>query len=166
MIVRGVKSGLPVNDCLRLISTEAAEPVRSEFQGIVEGQKVGVTLEQSLARIYERMPLAEVNFFQIVLSIQQKTGGNLSEALSNLSKVLRERKKMRGKIQAMSQEAKASAGIIGSLPPGVMALIYITTPDYMSVLFSTTIGNMIIVGGLMWMGIGVFMMKKMIDFKF
>lgn len=166
VIVRGVKSGLPVNDCLRLISTEAAEPVRTEFQGIVEGQKVGVTLEQSLARIYERMPLAEVNFFQIVLSIQQKTGGNLSEALGNLSKVLRERKKMRGKIQAMSQEAKASAGIIGALPPGVMALIYITTPDYMGVLFSTTIGNMIIVGGLMWMGIGVFMMKKMIDFKF
>ncbi|MEX0839154.1 MAG: type II secretion system F family protein [Parvibaculum sp.] len=166
VIVRGVKSGLPVNDCLRLISTEAAEPVRTEFQGIVEGQKVGVTLEQSLARIYERMPLAEVNFFQIVLSIQQKTGGNLSEALGNLSKVLRERKKMRGKIQAMSQEAKASAGIIGILPPGVMAMIYVTTPDYMGVLFSTTAGNMIIVGGLMWMGIGVLIMKKMIDFKF
>ncbi|MDO8839153.1 MAG: type II secretion system F family protein [Parvibaculum sp.] len=166
VIVRGVKSGLPVNDCLRLIATEAAEPVKTEFQGIVEGQKVGVTLEQSLARIYERMPLAEVNFFQIVLSIQQKTGGNLSEALGNLSKVLRERKKMRGKIQAMSQEAKASAGIIGSLPPGVMALIYITTPDYMSVLFSTTAGNMIIVGGLMWMGTGILVMRKMIDFKF
>jgi len=166
VIVRGVKSGLPVNDCLRLISTEAAEPVRTEFQGIVEGQKVGVTLEQGLARIYERMPLAEVNFFQIVLAIQQKTGGNLSEALGNLSKVLRERKKMRGKIQAMSQEAKASAAIIGSLPPGVMGLIYLTSPDYMTVLFSTTAGNMIIVGGLMWMSIGVLVMRKMIDFKF
>lgn len=166
VIVRGVKSGLPVNDCLRLISTEAAEPVRTEFQGIVEGQKVGVTLEQGLARIYERMPLAEVNFFQIVLAIQQKTGGNLSEALGNLSKVLRERKKMRGKIQAMSQEAKASAGIIGSLPPVVMGLIYMTSADYMNVLFSTTVGNMIIVGGLMWMSIGVLVMRKMIDFKF
>lgn len=166
VIVRGVKSGLPVNDCLRLISTEAAEPVRTEFQGIVEGQKVGVTLEQGLARIYERMPLAEVNFFQIVLAIQQKTGGNLSEALGNLSKVLRERKKMRGKIQAMSQEAKASAAIIGSLPPGVMGLIYLTSPDYMTVLFSTVAGNMIIVGGLMWMSIGVLVMRKMIDFKF
>ncbi|PKQ05457.1 MAG: pilus assembly protein [Alphaproteobacteria bacterium HGW-Alphaproteobacteria-11] len=166
VIVRGVKSGLPVNDCLRLIATEAAEPVRSEFQGIVEGQKVGVTLEQSLARIYERMPLAEVNFFQIVLAIQQKSGGNLSEALGNLSKVLRDRKKMRAKIQAMSQEAKASAAIIGALPPGVMMMIYVTSPDYMGVLFSTTAGNMIVVGGLMWMGTGILVMRKMIDFKF
>jgi len=166
VIVRGVKSGLPVNDCLRLIATEAAEPVRTEFQGIVEGQKVGVTLEQSLLRIYERMPLAEVNFFQIVLAIQQKSGGNLSEALGNLSKVLRDRKKMRAKIQAMSQEAKASAAIIGALPPGVMLMIYVTSPDYMGVLFSTTAGNMIIVAGLMWMGIGVLVMRKMIDFKF
>lgn len=166
VIVRGVKSGLPVNDCLRLIAAEAPEPIRTEFQGLVEGQRVGVTLEQGLTKIYERMPLPEVNFFQIVLSIQQKTGGNLSEALNNLSKVLRERKKMRGKIQAMSQEAKASAGIIGSLPPAVMAMIYFTSPDYMSVLFTTTAGNMIIVGGLTWMGIGVLIMKKMIDFKF
>lgn len=166
VIVRGVKSGLPVNDCLKLIATESPEPVRTEFQDIVEGQRVGVTLEQGLAKIYERMPLPEVNFFQIVLAIQQKTGGNLAEALSNLSKVLRERKKMRGKIQAMSQEAKASAGIIGSLPPGVMLLIYFTSPGYMDVLFSTTAGNMIIVGGVMWMGIGVLIMKKMIDFKF
>lgn len=166
VIVRGVKSGLPVNDCLRIIATESPEPVRTEFQGIVEGQRVGVTLEQGLEKIYERMPLPEVNFFQIVLSIQQKTGGNLSEALGNLSKVLRDRKKMRAKIQAMSQEAKASAAIIGSLPPGVMLLIYFTSPDYMTVLFTTTPGNMIIVSGLVWMGIGILVMKKMIDFKF
>lgn len=166
VIVRGVKSGLPVNDCLRLIATESPEPVRSEFLGIVDGQRVGITLEQGLEKIYERMPLPEVNFFQIVLSIQQKTGGNLSEALGNLSKVLRERKKMRAKIQAMSQEAKASAAIIGALPPGVMLLIYFTSPDYMTVLFTTTPGNMIIVSGLVWMGIGILVMKKMIDFKF
>ncbi|PKQ09650.1 MAG: pilus assembly protein [Alphaproteobacteria bacterium HGW-Alphaproteobacteria-12] len=166
IIVRGVKSGLPVNDCLKIIAAEAPEPVRTEFQGLVEGQRVGVTLEQGLLKIYERMPLPEVNFFQIVLSIQQKTGGNLSEALGNLSKVLRERKKMRGKIQAMSQEAKASAAIIGSLPPGVMILIYLTSPDYMNLLFTTTVGNMIIVGSLMWMTIGILVMKKMIDFKF
>jgi len=166
VIVRGVKSGLPINDCLKLIATESPEPIRTEFQDIVEGQRLGVTLEQGLDKIYERMPLPEVNFFQIVLSIQQKTGGNLSEALSNLSKVLRERKKMRAKIQAMSQEAKASAGIIGSLPPGVMLMIYFTSPDYMDVLFTTTAGNMIIVSGLVWMSIGVFVMKKMIDFKF
>jgi tight adherence protein B len=166
VIVRGVKSGLPVNDCLRLIAEESPEPVRSEFQGLVEGQRVGVTLEQGLDKIYERMPLPEVNFFQIVLTIQQKTGGNLSEALSNLSRVLRERKKMRAKIQAMSQEAKASAGIIGSLPPAVMLMIYFTSPDYMSALFTTFAGNMIIVCSLLWMGIGILIMKKMIDFKF
>lgn len=166
VIVRGVKSGLPVNDCLKLIAAESPEPVRSEFQGLVEAQRVGVTLEQGLEKIYERMPLPEVNFFMIVLAIQQKTGGNLSEALGNLSKVLRERKKMRGKIQAMSQEAKASAGIIGSLPPAVMLLIYFSSPGYMTVLFTTTAGNIIIVGSLMWMTIGVLIMKKMIDFKF
>jgi tight adherence protein B len=166
VIVRGVKSGLPVNDCLRLIAAESPEPVRSEFQGLVEAQRVGVTLEQGLEKIYERMPLPEVNFFQIVLTIQQKTGGNLSEALTNLSRVLRERKKMRAKIQAMSQEAKASAAIIGSLPPAVMLMIYFTSPDYMSTLFTTFAGNMIIVCSLLWMGIGILIMKKMIDFKF
>jgi len=166
VIVRGVKAGLPINDCLQMIAKEAPEPVRGEFADLVEGQAVGVTIEQGLQRVYERMPLPEVNFFMIVLAIQQKTGGNLSEALGNLAKVLRERKKMRAKIQAMSQEAKASAGIIGSLPPGVMLLIYLTTPEYMSVLFTTTTGNMIIVAGIAWMGLGILVMKKMINFNF
>jgi len=149
-----------------MIAKEAPEPVRGEFADLVEGQSVGVTIEQGLQKVYERMPLPEVNFFMIVLAIQQKTGGNLSEALGNLAKVLRERKKMRAKIQAMSQEAKASAGIIGSLPPGVMLLIYVTTPEYMNLLFVTTTGNMIIVGGIMWMGLGILVMKKMINFNF
>lgn len=166
VIVRGVKAGLPINDCLRIISTEAAEPVRTEFRDLVEGQRVGVSLEQGLLKVYERMPLAEVNFFQIVLAIQQKTGGNLAEALGNLSKVLRERKKMRAKIQAVSQEAKSSAAIIGALPPGVMAVLYFTAPNYLDPLLTTTSGNMIIAGGLMWMMIGVLVMKKMINFNF
>ncbi|PCJ70440.1 MAG: pilus assembly protein [Rhodobiaceae bacterium] len=166
VIVRGVKAGLPINDCLQMIAKEAPEPVRGEFADLVEGQAVGVTIEQGLQRVYERMPLPEVSFFMIVLAIQQKTGGNLSEALGNLAKVLRERKKMRAKIQAMSQEAKASAGIIGSLPPGVMLLIYVTTPEYMNLLFVTTAGNMIIAGGVMWMGLGILVMKKMINFNF
>jgi tight adherence protein B len=123
-------------------------------------------MEQGLMRMYERMPLAEVNFFMIVLNIQQKTGGNLSEALGNLSRVLRDRKKMRGKIKAMSQEAKASAAIIGSLPPGVMGLITLTSPGYMDLLFSTTLGNILIIGGACWMLCGVLVMRKMIDFKF
>jgi tight adherence protein B len=166
VIVRGVKSGLPINDCLKIISAEAAEPVRTEFRDLVEGQKVGVSLDQGLGKVYERMPLAEVNFFQIVLSIQAKSGGNLAEALGNLSKVLRERKKMRAKIQAVSQEAKSSAAIIGALPPGVMGMLYLVAPDYLMPLFSTTAGNMIIVGGLMWMGIGILIMRKMINFNF
>jgi tight adherence protein B len=166
VIVRGVKSGLPINDCLRIIATEAAEPVRTEFRDLVEGQKVGISLEQGLAKIYERMPLAEVNFFQIVLGIQQKSGGNLAEALGNLSKVLRERKKMRAKIQSVSQEAKSSAAIIGALPPGVMAMLYLVSPDYLMPLITTTAGNMIVVGGLLWMGIGILVMRQMINFKF
>lgn len=166
VIVRGVKSGLPINDCLKIISNEAAEPVRTEFRDLVEGQKVGVSLDQGLGKVYERMPLAEVNFFQIVLSIQAKSGGNLAEALGNLSKVLRERKKMRAKIQAVSQEAKSSAAIIGSLPPGVMGVLYIMAPDYLMPLINTTSGNMIIVGGLMWMMVGVLVMRKMINFNF
>lgn len=166
VIVRGVKSGLPVNDCLRIIASESPEPVRTEFRDIVEGQRLGITLEQGLERIYERMPLAEVNFFQIVISIQQKTGGNLAEALGNLSKVLRDRKKMRAKIKSMSQEAIASAGIIGSLPPGVMGMIVLISPGYMDPLFSTTIGNMILVAGGTWMLIGILVMRQMINFKF
>ncbi len=166
VIVRGVKSGLPINDCLRIIANESSEPVRTEFRDLVEGQKIGISLDQGLAKIYERMPLAEVNFFQIVLSIQAKSGGNLAEALGNLSKVLRERKRMRAKIQSVSQEAKSSAAIIGALPPGVMGLLYLVSPDYLRPLIETTSGNMIVVGGLMWMGIGILVMRKMINFNF
>lgn len=165
VIVRGVKAGLPINDCLKIISSESAEPVRTEFRDLVEGQRVGVSLEQGLAKVYERMPLAEVNFFQIVIAIQQKTGGNLAEALGNLSKVLRDRKRMRAKIQAISQEAKSSAAIIGSLPPAVMLMLYFTAPNYLDPLMTTTSGNMIIVGGLIWMGIGILVMRKMINFN-
>ncbi len=104
VIVRGVKAGLPLNECLKIISNESPEPVGPEFRQIVEGLKVGVTLEDGLKRMYERMPIPEVNFFQIVLTIQQKTGGNLSEALGNLSGVLRDRKRLHGKIQALSSE--------------------------------------------------------------
>jgi tight adherence protein B len=166
VIVRGVKAGLPLNECLKIIANESAEPVGPEFRQIIEGLKVGVTLEDGLKRMYDRMPIAEVNFFQIVLTIQQKTGGNLSEALGNLSSVLRDRKRLHGKIQALSSEAKASAGIIGSLPIVVMGLVYATTPDYISLLFTDRFGNFLLVCCAAWMSIGVFVMKKMIDFKY
>ncbi len=166
VIVRGVKAGLPLSECLNIVARESPDPVGNEFRRIVEGARVGVTLEEGLLKMYERMPVPEVNFFVIVLSIQAKSGGNLSEALGNLSNVLRDRKLMRGKIQAMSSEAKASAGIIGSLPPGVMGLIYVSTPDYIKVLFTDPVGNIMIIAGITWMALGVLMMKKMINFNF
>jgi tight adherence protein B len=166
VIVRGVKAGLPLSECLKIIANEAGEPVGPEFRQIVEGLKVGVTLEDGLKRMYERMPIAEVNFFQIVLTIQQKTGGNLSEALGNLSHVLRDRKRLQGKIQALSSEAKASAGIIGSLPIVVMGLVYLTTPDYIALLFTDTFGNFLLLCCATWMSAGIFIMKKMISFKY
>lgn len=166
VIVRGIKSGLPLGDCLRIIATEAQEPLRSEFRSIIEAQVAGVTLPDACAKLYERMPVTEANFFAIVIGIQSKAGGNLSEALGNLSKVLRERKKMKAKIVAMSQEAKASAAIIGSLPFIVGGLVYLTTPSYIALLFTTQPGNIILAAGGCWMLVGILMMKKMISFDF
>lgn len=166
VIVRGVKAGLPLPECLKVIANEAAEPVGPEFRELVESQKVGVTLEEGLRKMYERMPISEVNFFQIVLSIQAKTGGNLSEALGNLANVLRERKRLHGKIQALSSEAKASAMIIGSLPIVVMLLVYVTTPSYIALLFTEKLGNLMLLGCVFWMSIGIFVMRGMINFKY
>jgi tight adherence protein B len=127
--------------------------------------KVGVALEQGLKRMYESMPTAEVSFFAIVMTIQQKSGGNLSEALGNLAGILRDRKRLQGKIKAMSSEAKASAMIIGSLPPAVMGMVYMASPDYIKMLFTEKIGNLMLVGCVLWMTTGVLVMKKMISFK-
>jgi len=166
VIVRGVKAGLPLIDCLKVIASDSQEPVRSEFQEIVEDQTLGLPLDEAVSRLPERVPLAEANFFAIVISIQTRTGGSLSEALSNLSKVLRDRKMMKAKIVAMSTEAKSSAGIIGSLPIIVTILVYLTTPDYILLLFETEQGNMVLAGCLVWMLMGVGVMKKMINFDF
>ncbi len=165
VIVRSVRSGLPVNEAMRIVARESPEPVRSEFSKLVEGTKVGVTMEQGLQRMRDSMPTSEVAFFSIVMNIQSKAGGNLSEALGNLSNVLRDRKRLEGKIKAMSSEAKASAGIIGSLPIAVMGLVYLTTPAYIAVLFTTKTGNLLLVGCAFWMGIGCLVMRKMINFK-
>jgi tight adherence protein B len=165
VIVRGIKSGLPLNDCLRIIANEAQEPVKSEFRLIVEAQTLGLSLTDAATKLYERMPCAEANFFGIVLAIQQKTGGNLAETLANLSRVIRERRKMRDKIKAVSMEAKASAAIIGSLPPAVAGLVYLTSPGYMDALFYTDAGRIALVGCGVWMLIGVLVMRKMINFQ-
>jgi tight adherence protein B len=166
VIVRGVKAGLPLNDCLRMIASEAKEPVRSEFKAIIDSLAVGIPLDEAVGRLYERMPLPEANFFAIVIAIQAKAGGNLSEALGNLAKVLRERKKMRAKIQAMSMEAKASAGIIGSLPIIVMGLVYLTSPDYISILWTDPMGQITLGASALVMLAGVLVMRKMINFDF
>lgn len=165
-IVRSVKTGLPVNEALKLVGSEIPEPVSGEFRMLTEGLKVGVTMEDGLKRMYERMPTPEVNFFAIVMTIQQKTGGNLSEALGNLAGVLRDRKRLQGKIRAMSSEAKTGAMIIGSLPPGVMGLVYVTSPKYIEPLFTQELGNLMLIGCVVWMTAGVLVMKKMISFKY
>ena len=165
VIVRSVKSGLPTNEALKIVAREIPEPVAGEFHKLTEGLKVGVTLEQGLKKMFENMPTAEVSFFAIVMTIQQKSGGNLSEALSNLAFVLRDRKRLQGKIRAMSSEAKASAMIIGSLPPVVMGLVYMTSPQYISLLFSERMGNIMLTGCVVWMSIGILVMRKMISFK-
>ena len=166
IIVRGVKAGLPLLDCLKMITIEAPEPVKSEFRAIIETQAIGIPLGEACAKLYEQMPLAEANFFSIVVSIQQRSGGNLAEALGNLSRVLRDRKKMKAKIQAMSQEAKASAGIIGALPLAVMTMVYITSPNYISLLWTAPLGRVMLAASVVWMAMGVMVMKKMINFDF
>jgi tight adherence protein B len=164
VIVRAVKSGLPLNDGIRLIANEAQEPVRSEFRRIVEAQQIGLSVPEAAMRMTETMPCPEAGFFGIVIQIQQQAGGNLSEALGNLSRVLRDRKKMKAKVQALSMEAKASAVIIGALPFIVAFLVYLSSPNYIMPLFTTPQGHMILAFSAVWMSIGIFVMKKMMNF--
>ncbi|MBR2120314.1 MAG: type II secretion system F family protein [Pseudomonadota bacterium] len=166
VIVRGIKAGLPLFDSIKVVAADAPEPLRSEFNAIIETQTIGMPLGDACQRLYDRMPLPEANFFGIVIAIQTKSGGNLSEALGNLSKVLRDRKKMKAKIQAMSMEAKASAGIIGALPPLVMIMVYIMTPEYISLLWTHPTGRLMLAGCVLWMATGIMVMKKMINFDF
>ncbi|MEM1105809.1 MAG: type II secretion system F family protein [Pseudomonadota bacterium] len=165
IIVRGVKSGLPLNECLQIIARESPEPLSSEFQKLADNIRMGNTIEQALSKFYQRVPLPEVNFFVIVLNIQSKSGGNLSEALGNLSSIIRSRKMMREKIKAMSSEAKASAMIIGSLPFAVGGMVYMTTPDYVMELFTTPTGHTFLAAGGFWMFLGIMVMRNMINFE-
>lgn len=166
IIVRGIKSGLPLHDCLRIIGQESPEPLAGEFRMLTENVAMGVPLDAALEKMHERMPTNELRFFAIVLAIQQKTGGNLAEALGNLSGVLRARKMMKEKIKALSAEAIASAMIIGALPPGVVLLISVTSPAYMRPMFVDPRGHLMLLAAAIWMSIGVFVMRKMINFKF
>jgi tight adherence protein B len=166
IVVRGLKSGLPVSDAMKVIAAESPPPVGPEFLEVVEGQRIGIAIDQGIERMFERMPLAEVNFLAIVMAIQSKTGGNLAEALGNLSKVLRDRKKMKAKIRSVSQEAKSSAMIIGSLPFIIIGLLSIFSPEYLTPLWETRVGNMMLIGSAVWMTLGMLVMRKMINFEY
>ncbi|MEO9339625.1 type II secretion system F family protein [Mesorhizobium sp. SB112] len=165
VIVRAVKSGLPLNDGIRLIANESAEPVRTEFRRIVDAQQAGISIPDAAMRMSETMPCPEAGFFGIVIQIQQQAGGNLSEALGNLSRVLRDRKKMKAKVQALSMEAKASAAIIGALPFIVAIMVYLSSPNYITPLFVTSTGHLILGISLVWMSIGILVMRNMINFE-
>lgn len=166
ILVRGIKTGLPVHDCFKIIARESPEPLGAEFRLLVEGMGVGLTLAQALDKMYERMPTPELKFFAIVIAIQQKSGGNLAEALGNLTSVLRARRMMVEKIKALSSEAIASAGIIAALPPTVMILVMLSSPSYMLLMFTDMRGQVMLMISGVWMAIGVFVMKRMINFKF
>jgi tight adherence protein B len=165
VIVRGIRSGLPIGECLNVIARESPEPVNLVFRELTEAQRLGLTMDEAMERALEMMPTAELKFFGIVLAIQSQTGGNLAETLSNLSNILRSRKRMQDKVKALSSEARASAMIIGSLPFLITGVLWLVSPEYIELLFTERLGQYMILGGLCWMSIGVFIMKQMVNFE-
>lgn len=165
LLVRGLRSGLPVTETLGVVAAEVPGPVGEEFRMVNERIKIGRTMEDALQETADRLNTPEFSFFCITLAIQRETGGNLAETLSNLADVLRKRAQMKLKIKAMSSESKASAYIIGALPFVVFGLIYWINPAYMETFFSDQ--RLIVAGGggLIWMSIGAFIMAKMINFE-
>ena len=165
LLVRGLRSGLPVTETLAVVATEIPGPVGVEFKGVVDRIKVGRTMEDALQEAADRLATPEFNFFCITLAIQRETGGNLAETLSNLADVLRKRSQMKLKIKAMSSESKASAYIVGSLPFIVFGLIWWINPGYVGGFFTEDRLIVTGLGGLVWMSIGVFIMAKMVSFE-
>ncbi len=165
LLVRGLRSGLPISETLGVVSSEIPGPVGEEFKLVTERIKIGKTMEQALQESAEMITTPEFQFFGITLAIQRETGGNLAETLSNLSDVLRKRAQMKLKIKAMSSEAKASAYIVGALPFFVFAIVWYMNPEYVAGFFVET--RLMVAGGgaLIWMGIGAFIMKQMISFE-
>lgn len=164
VMTRSIRSGLPLNDAIRMIAADGQEPVKTEFRRVVDSQQMGLSVPEACARMYQTMQLSEISFFAIVIAIQGQAGGNLSEALANLSRVLRDRKKMRAKVSALSMEAKASAAIIGALPFIVAFLVYMTSPAYIMILFTDSRGHLILGASAVWMSIGLLVMRNMINF--
>lgn len=165
LLVRGLRSGLPVTETLAVVAQEVPGPVGIEFKGIIERIKIGRSMEESMQVSADRLNIAEFNFFTITLAIQRETGGNLAETLSNLSDVLRKRSQMKLKIKAMSSESKASAYIVGALPFLVFFMIFWINPSYIGAFFVDERLMVIGIGGLIWMGLGVFIMSRMVSFE-
>jgi tight adherence protein B len=165
LMVRGLRSGLPITETLGIVSSEIRGPVGVEFRMAVDKMKIGRTMEAALQDTADRLGTAEFQFFVITLAIQRETGGNLAETLSNLADVLRKRAQMKLKIRAMSSESKASAYIVGSLPFIVFALVYMINPHYMAGFFSDQRLEVAGIGGMVWMGLGALIMAKMVNFE-
>jgi tight adherence protein B len=165
LMVRGLRSGLPISETLHVVGDEIQGPISDEFRAVSDKMKIGRTMDAALQETADRLGTPEVQFFVITLAIQRETGGNLAETLSNLSEVLRKRSQMKLKIRAMSSESKASAWIVGALPFIVFGLIYMVNMEYMAKFFEDERLMIAGGGGLVWMGIGVFIMAKMIDFE-
>jgi tight adherence protein B len=165
LMVRGLRSGLPITETLGIVAGEISGPVGVEFRAVADKMKIGRTMEAALQETSDRLGTAEFQFFVITLAIQRETGGNLAETLSNLADVLRKRAQMKLKIRAMSSESKASAYIVGSLPFIVFTLVYMVNPGYMHGFFEDQRLMVAGIGGLCWMSIGVFIMAKMVSFE-
>jgi tight adherence protein B len=165
LMVRGLRSGLPISETLTIVASEIPDPVGIEFRGVVDRIRIGKTMDAALEEAADRIGTPEIQFFCITLAIQRETGGNLAETLSNLAEVLRKRAQMKLKIKAMSSESKASAYIIGVLPFGVFTLIYNVNSAYMGKFFVDDRLIALGLGGLVWMGIGAFIMSQMISFE-
>ena len=165
LLVRGLKSGLPVSETLSVVAKEIPGPVGEEFKIVTEKIKIGKTMEDSLQETADRMATPEFQFFVITLAIQRETGGNLAETLSNLAEVLRKRSQMKLKIRAMSSESKASAYIVGSLPFFVFTMVWWVNPEYLSGFFYERRLMIAGIGGAIWMSLGVFIMAKMVSFE-
>jgi tight adherence protein B len=166
IVVRGVKVGLPLIECFKIVAREARSPIKEEFQVIVEDQLVGMPLAEATERLPERVPIAEARFFSIVIAIQSRSGGSLAETLGNLSKVLRDRQKMFDKIKALSSESKASAYIIAALPLVVIGALAVVSPSYIALLFTEKTGHVVLVVCALLMVAGTLVMRKMINFDF
>ncbi len=165
LLVRGLRSGLPVTETLGVVATEVPGPVGEEFKLVTERIRIGKTMEDALQETADRLNTPEFSFFCITLAIQRETGGNLAETLSNLADVLRKRAQMKLKIRAMSSESKASAYIVGSLPFIVFSMIYWINPKYLGGFFTDDRLIVTGLGGMVWMSIGAFIMAKMVSFE-